>query len=78
MIKFEYLIFYGLMICSLIGNLLIVVMIYIMVIGIDNFLEVIKCVGFKGMIFFLVEEVFLGFVLFLIFFLIISSIIFFI
>ena len=48
MIKPEHPIFYGLMICSLIGNLLIVAMTYIMAIGIDNLLEAIKRVGLLG------------------------------
>ncbi|HBI1592017.1 TPA: ABC transporter ATP-binding protein [Enterococcus faecalis] len=66
--------FYGLMICSLIGNLLIVAMTYIMAIGIDNLLEAIKRVGLKGMTLPLVEEALLGPVLLLILFSIISSI----
>ncbi|GEB67750.1 ABC transporter ATP-binding protein [Enterococcus faecalis] len=74
MIKPEHPIFYGLMICSLIGNLLIVAMTYIMAIGIDNLLEAIKHVGLKGMTLSLVEEALLGPVLLLIFFSIISSI----
>ncbi len=74
MIKPEHPIFYGLMICSLIGNLLIVAMTYIMAIGIDNFLEAIKRVGLKGMTLPLVEEALLGPVLLLILFSIISSI----
>ncbi|HGZ5522909.1 TPA: ABC transporter ATP-binding protein [Enterococcus faecalis] len=74
MIKPEHPIFYGLMICSLIGNLLIVAMIYIMAIGIDNLLEAIKRVGLKGMTLTLVEEALLGPVLLLILFSIISSI----
>lgn len=74
MIKPEHPIFYGLMICSLIGNLLIVAMTYIMAIGIDNLLEAIKRVGFKGMTLTLVEEALLGPVLLLILFSIISSI----
>lgn len=74
MIKPEHPIFYGLMICSLIGNLLIVAMTYIMAIGIDNLLEAIKHVGFKGMTLSLVEEALLGPVLLLILFSIISSI----
>ncbi|ENZ7262939.1 ABC transporter ATP-binding protein [Enterococcus faecalis] len=74
MIKPEHLIFYGLMICSLIGNLLIVAMTYIMAIGIDNLLEAIKRVGLKGMTLPLVEEALLGPVLLLILFSIISSI----
>lgn len=74
MIKPEYPIFYGLMICSLIGNLLIVAMTYIMAIGIDNLLEAIKRVGLKGMTLPLVEEALLGPVLLLILFSIISSI----
>lgn len=74
MIKPEHPIFYGLMICSLIGNLLIVAMTYIMAIGIDNLLEAIKRVGLKGMILPLVEEALLGPVLLLILFSIISSI----
>ena len=47
MIKPEHPIFYGLMMRSLIGNLLIVAMTYIMAIGIDNLLEAIKRVGLK-------------------------------
>ena len=74
MIKTEHPIFYGLMICSLIGNLLIVAMTYIMAIGIDNLLEAIKRVGLKGMTLPLVEEALLGPVLLLILFSIISSI----
>ncbi|RBS01230.1 ABC transporter ATP-binding/permease [Enterococcus faecalis] len=74
MIKPEHPIFYGLMICSLIGNLLIVAMTYIMAIGIDNLLETIKRVGLKGMTLPLVEEALLGPVLLLILFSIISSI----
>ncbi|WP_430854705.1 ABC transporter ATP-binding protein [Enterococcus faecalis] len=74
MIKPEHPIFYGLMICSLIGNLLIVSMTYIMAIGIDNLLEAIKRVGLKGMTLPLVEEALLGPVLLLILFSIISSI----
>ena len=74
MIKPEHPIFYGLMICSLIGNLLIVAMTYIMAIGIDNLLEAIKHVGLKGMTLPLVEEALLGPVLLLILFSIISSI----
>ncbi|EJX7954548.1 ABC transporter ATP-binding protein [Enterococcus faecalis] len=74
MIKPEHPIFYGLMICSLIGNLLIVAMTYIMAIGIDNILEAIKRVGLKGMTLPLVEEALLGPVLLLILFSIISSI----
>lgn len=74
MIKPEHPIFYGLMICSLIGNLLIVAMTYIMAIGIDNLLEAIKHVGLKGMKLSLVEEALLGPVLLLILFSIISSI----
>lgn len=74
MIKPEHPIFYGLMICSLIGNLLIVAMTYIMAIGIDNLLEAIKRVGLKGMTLLLVEEALLGPVLLLILFSIISSI----
>lgn len=74
MIKPEHPIFYGLMICSLIGNLLIVAMTYIMAIGIDNLLEAIKRVGIKGMTLPLVEEALLGPVLLLILFSIISSI----
>ena len=74
MIKPEHPIFYGLMICSLIGNLLIVAMTYIMAIGIDNLLEAIKRVGRKGMTLPLVEEALLGPVLLLILFSIISSI----
>ncbi|EGO6729774.1 ABC transporter ATP-binding protein [Enterococcus faecalis] len=74
MIKPEHPIFYGLMICSLIGNLLIVAMPYIMAIGIDNLLEAIKHVGLKGMTLSLVEEALLGPVLLLILFSIISSI----
>ncbi|WEB29414.1 ABC transporter ATP-binding protein [Enterococcus faecalis] len=74
MIKPEHPIFYGLMICSLIGNLLIVAMTYIMAIGIDNLLEAIKRVGLKGMTLTLVEEALLGSVLLLILFSIISSI----
>ncbi|EPD1659811.1 ABC transporter ATP-binding protein [Enterococcus faecalis] len=74
MIKPEHPIFYGLMICSLIGNLLIVAMTYIMAIGIDNLLEAIKRVGLKGMTLPLVEEELLGPVLLLILFSIISSI----
>ena len=74
MIKPEHPIFYGLMICSLIGNLLIVAMTYIMAIGIDNLLEAIKHVGLKGMTLSLVEEALLGPVLLLILFSIISSI----
>ncbi|MET2152338.1 ABC transporter ATP-binding protein [Enterococcus faecalis] len=74
MIKPEHPIFYGLMICSLIGNLLIVAMTYIMAIGIDNLLETIKRVGLKGMTLSLVEEALLGPVLLLILFSIISSI----
>ena len=74
MIKPEHPIFYGLMICSLIGNLLIVAMTYIMAIGIDNLLEAIKRVGLKGMTLPLVEETLLGPVLLLILFSIISSI----
>ena len=74
MIKPERPIFYGLMICSLIGNLLIVAMTYIMAIGIDNLLEAIKRVGLKGMTLPLVEEALLGPVLLLILFSIISSI----
>lgn len=74
MIKPEHPIFYGLMICSLIGNLLIVAMTYIMAIGIDNLLEAIKRVELKGMTLPLVEEVLLGPVLLLILFSIISSI----
>lgn len=74
MIKPEHPIFYGLMICSLIGNLLIVAMTYIMAIGIDNLLESIKRVGLKGMTLPLVEEALLGPVLLLILFSIISSI----
>ena len=70
MIKPEHPIFYGLMICSLIGNLLIVAMTYI----IDNLLEAIKHVGLKGMTLSLVEEALLGPVLLLILFSIISSI----
>lgn len=73
-IKPEHPIFYGLMICSLIGNLLIVAMTYIMAIGIDNLLEAIKRVGLKGMTLSLVEEALLGPVLLLILFSIISSI----
>lgn len=73
-IKPEHPIFYGLMICSLIGNLLIVAMTYIMAIGIDNLLEAIKRVGLKGMTLTLVEEALLGPVLLLILFSIISSI----
>ncbi|EGO7749891.1 ABC transporter ATP-binding protein [Enterococcus faecalis] len=74
MIKPEHPIFYGLMICSLIGNLLIVAMTYIMAIEIDNLLEAIKRVGLKGMTLSLVEEALLGPVLLLILFSIISSI----
>ena len=74
MIKPEHPIFYGLMICSLIGNLLIVAMTYIMAIGIDNLLEAIKHVGLKGMTLSLVEEALLGPVLLLILFSLISSI----
>ncbi len=74
MIKPEHPIFYGLLICSLIGNLLIVAMTYIMAIGIDNLLEAIKHVGLKGMTLSLVEEALLGPVLLLILFSIISSI----
>lgn len=74
MIKPEHPIFYGLMICSLIGNLLIVAMTYIMAIGIDNLLEAIKRVGLKCMTLPLVEEALLGPVLLLILFSIISSI----
>lgn len=74
MIKPEHPIFYGLMICSLIGNLLIVAMTYIMAIGIDNLLEAIKRVENKGMTLPLVEEALLGPVLLLILFSIISSI----
>lgn len=74
MIKPEHPIFYGLMICSLIGNLLIVAMTYIMAIVIDNLLEAIKRVGLKGMTLPLVEEALLGPVLLLILFSIISSI----
>ncbi|WP_025191156.1 ABC transporter ATP-binding protein [Enterococcus faecalis] len=74
MIKPEHPIFYGLMICSLIGNLLIVAMTYIMAIGIDNLLEAIKRVGLKGMTLPLVEKALLGPVLLLILFSIISSI----
>ncbi|MGL9946648.1 ABC transporter ATP-binding/permease [Enterococcus sp. DIV1375a] len=74
MIKPEHPIFYGLMICSLIGNLLIVAMTYIMAIGIDNLLEAIKRVELKGMTLPLVEEALLGPVLLLILFSIISSI----
>lgn len=74
MIKPEHPIFYGLMICSLIGNLLIVAVTYIMAIGIDNLLEAIKRVGLKGMTLPLVEEALLGPVLLLILFSIISSI----
>lgn len=74
MINPEHPIFYGLMICSLIGNLLIVAMTYIMAIGIDNLLEAIKRVGLKGMTLPLVEEALLGPVLLLILFSIISSI----
>ena len=74
MIKPEHPIFYGLMICSLVGNLLIVAMTYIMAIGIDNLLEAIKRVGLKGMTLTLVEEALLGPVLLLILFSIISSI----
>ena len=74
MIKPEHPIFYGLMICSLIGNLLIVAMTYIMAIGIDKLLEAIKRVGLKGMTLPLVEEALLGPVLLLILFSIISSI----
>ncbi|WP_430610996.1 ABC transporter ATP-binding protein [Enterococcus sp. DIV0320] len=74
MIKPEHPIFYGLMICSLIGNLLIVAMTYIMAIGIDNLLEAIKHVGLKGITLSLVEEALLGPVLLLILFSIISSI----
>ncbi|BDQ46887.1 ABC transporter ATP-binding protein [Enterococcus faecalis] len=74
MIKPEHPIFYGLMICSLIGNLLIVAMTYIMAIRIDNLLEAIKRVGLKGMTLPLVEEALLGPVLLLILFSIISSI----
>ena len=74
MIKPEHPIFYGLMICSLIGNLLIVAITYIMAIGIDNLLEAIKRVGLKGMTLPLVEEALLGPVLLLILFSIISSI----
>ena len=74
MIKPEHPIFYGLMICSLIGNLLIVAMTYIMAIGIDNLLEAIKRVGLKGMTLPLPEEALLGPVLLLILFSIISSI----
>ncbi|EMW5861271.1 ABC transporter ATP-binding protein [Enterococcus faecalis] len=74
MIKPEHPIFYGLMTCSLIGNLLIVAMTYIMAIGIDNLLEAIKHVGLKGMTLSLVEEALLGPVLLLILFSIISSI----
>lgn len=74
MIKPEHPIFYGLMICSLIGNLLIVAMTYIMAIGIDNLLEAIKHVGLKGMTLSLVKEALLGPVLLLILFSIISSI----
>ena len=74
MIKPEHPIFYGLMICSLIGNFLIVAMTYIMAIGIDNLLEAIKRVGLKGMTLSLVEEALLGPVLLLILFSIISSI----
>lgn len=74
MIKPEHPIFYGLMICSLIGNLLIVAMTYIMAIGIDNLLEASKRVGLKGMTLPLVEEALLGPVLLLILFSIISSI----
>lgn len=74
MIKPEHPIFYGLMICSLIGNLLIVAMTYIMAIGIDNLLEAIKRVGLKGMTLPLVEEALLSPVLLLILFSIISSI----
>ncbi|MCU2220069.1 ABC transporter ATP-binding protein [Enterococcus faecalis] len=74
MIKPEHPIFYGLMICSLIGNLLIVAMTYIMAIGIDNLLEAIKRVGLKGMTLPLVEEALFGPVLLLILFSIISSI----
>ena len=74
MIKPEHPIFYGLMICSLIGNLLIVAMTYIMAIGIDNLLEAIRRVGLKGMTLPLVEEALLGPVLLLILFSIISSI----
>ncbi|HCU0725542.1 ABC transporter ATP-binding protein [Enterococcus faecalis] len=74
MIKPEHPIFYGLMICSLIGNLLIVAMTYIMAIGIDNLLEAIKRVGLKGMTLPLVEEALLGPVLLLILFSIISNI----
>lgn len=74
MIKPEHPIFYGLMICSLIGNLLIVAMTYIMAIGIDKLLEAIKRVGLKGMTLTLVEEALLGPVLLLILFSIISSI----
>ena len=74
MIKPEHPIFYGLMICSLIGNLLIVAMTYIMAIGIDNLLEAIKRVWLKGMTLTLVEEALLGPVLLLILFSIISSI----
>lgn len=74
MIKPEHPIFYGLMICSLIGNLLIVAMTYIMAIGIDNLLEAIKHVGLKGMTLSLVEKALLGPVLLLILFSIISSI----
>ena len=47
MIKPEHPIFYGLMICSLIGNLLIVAMTYIMAIGIDNLLELSSVSGSK-------------------------------
>ncbi|HCT5592275.1 TPA: ABC transporter ATP-binding protein [Enterococcus faecalis] len=74
MIKPEHPIFYGLMICSLIGNLLIVAMTYIMAIGIDKLLEAIKRVGLEGMTLSLVEEALLGPVLLLILFSIISSI----
>lgn len=38
MIKFEYKYFYGLFLCSLLGNLLVVVMFLIMGIGIDDLL----------------------------------------
>lgn len=74
MIKPEHPIFYGLMICSLVGNLLIVAMTFIMAIGIDNLLETIKRVGLKGMTLPLVEQALLGPVLLLILFSIISSI----
>jgi len=68
MIEPEHPLFYGLILCSFIGNLLVVVNTYLMAIGIDNLLAAIKKVGLAQMNLSIVKEaLFLPILLLLIF-----------